>query len=90
MSLQTTLDFNNYSYATSLPAYKEPGKDIQARLVMFHVNAGANNLLQLSQIMGLPQSTVAGRVNDCIKDGKLKYEGFIEFEGRKRKRIVKA
>lgn len=78
----------NYSVITSLPAYREPGKEIQAAKVIEAVRQGNNNLKALEQVLELPQSTISGRVNDCIEAGKLMYSDFVQFAGRKRKRIV--
>lgn len=80
----------NYSFATSLPPYHEAPnikKRQQDELLAF-IFKGANNLLQLSQLTGLPQSTVSGRANDLIEEGRVKYEGFTVYADRKRKRIV--
>ena len=80
----------NYSFETSLPPYQErpSEKKRQADELMAFIRRGANNLLQLSELSGLPQSTVAGRCNDLIEENKVKYEGFTVFRDRKRKKIV--
>lgn len=80
----------NYSYQTSLPAYRDNGSEklIQADLVLAYIGLGKNCLLQIADQMRLPQSTVAGRVNDLIEEGKVKYEGFVIYKDRKRKKIV--
>lgn len=82
----------DYSYETSLPAYKDnvEEKGSQLEMIICMVNNGDNTLLELSHDSGLPQSTVAGRVNDAIKLGRLKYDGMVEYSGRKRKKIVLA
>jgi hypothetical protein len=79
-----------YSYATSLPPYQESPsikKRQQDELLAF-ILKGANNLLQLSQLTGLPQSTVSGRINDLIDESKVLYFGFTIYADRKRKKIV--
>ena len=42
----------------------------------------------LEEATGLPQSTVAGRVNDLVKVNKVMYSGTMEYLGRLRKKIV--
>lgn len=81
---------NNYSVSTSLPAYQDNAtiKRRQADDLLAFIKRGANNLLQLSQLSGLPQSTVAGRCSDLIKEGKIEYKGHTIYSDRKRKRIV--
>lgn len=82
----------NYSYKTSLPAYREDGTGKQAQkdsiLAEFNRLGGAACLKQMEKFMHLPQSTCSGRINDLINDGKLKHDGFMEFDGRLRKRFV--
>lgn len=82
----------NYSFATSLPAYHEnqSGKQKQAETLYNAIKSfgGHSCLKQLSNATGLPQSTISGRCNDLIEDGLAEYSGIIEFEGRKRKRII--
>jgi hypothetical protein len=80
----------NYSYDTSLQPYKEnqSQKKRQCDEVLRFVKRGANNLLQVSQLTGLPQSTIAGRINDLIEEERVKYEGFTIYSDRKRKRII--
>ena len=80
----------NYSYATSLPPYQDNAsikKRQQDELHAF-ILKGANNLLQLAQLTGLPQSTVSGRINDLISEKKAEYSGYTIYADRKRKRIV--
>ena len=81
----------NYSIATSLPDYRDnvSGKRSQCDTIrrMVHENKGIT-LKQIEELTGLPQSTVAGRVNDLIKDGLVRYDGIITYGGRSRKRIV--
>jgi hypothetical protein len=81
---------SNYSFATSYPAFtdNQVNKRKQTDEILAFIVKGANNLLQLSQLTGLPQSTVSGRCNDLIEEGKIKYEGFTVYADRKRKRIV--
>lgn len=83
---------NNYSHATSLPAYEDNQGEKLSQLegVISMVNNGSRSLKELANDSGLPQSTIAGRVNDAIRLGRLKYEGFVIFENRKRKKIVLA
>lgn len=81
----------NYSYQTSLPAYRDnpEGKLIQKERILEVIKTlgGSTCLKQLERIIGLPQSTLSGRANDLIKDGLIAHTGFVEFEGRKRKRF---
>lgn len=76
----------NYSIETSLPAYLSP-KDVQVEKVYETVKNGANNLLAISELLNMPQSTVSGRINDLIEIGRVKYEGILEYKNRKRKQI---
>lgn len=80
----------NYSYETSLPAYLDnpTEKRRQQDEMLRFIRKGANNLLQLSILMGIPQSTVSGRMTDLIKEGRAKYDGHVIYNGSKRKRIV--
>lgn len=81
---------SGYSYKTSLPAQAlntATSKQRQCQQVLTAILKGANNLLQISQMTGIVQSTVSARVNDLIEDGKVKYEGFVYYQGMKRKRI---
>lgn len=80
----------SYSYQTSLPSYLEApqSKQIQMQRIVALVALGASSLKELANKTGLPQSTVAGRTNDAIKAGAIKYDGFVIFENRKRKRII--
>lgn len=80
----------NYSFATSLPPYQErpSEKKRQADELFAFIRRGANNLLQLSELSGLPQSTVAGRCNDLIDENRIEYKGHVVFRDRKRKKIV--
>lgn len=79
----------NYSYETSMPAYKDnPNlKKTQAEELLSLIRKGANNLLQIAELSGLPESTVAGRVNDLIKEHRVKYNGKVVFRNRVRKKI---
>ncbi len=80
-----------YSRETSLPAFREgsANKAIQeAKIVALVGGYVCDNLLAISELVGLPQSTVAGRTNDAIRHGTIKYDGFTTYKGRKRKRIV--
>ena len=80
----------NYSFSTSLPPYQErpSEKKRQADELFAFIRRGANNLLQLSELSGLPQSTVAGRCNDLIVENRIEYKGHVVFRDRKRKKIV--
>lgn len=80
----------NYSHSTSLPAYYDNGAGKQRQMdeIRECIRRGRNNLLQIHYALNLPQSTVAGRVNDLIAAKMAKYDGEVVFEGRKRKRIV--
>lgn len=79
----------NYSPETSLPAYIEnkEGKNLQKQIIYNAITSGASCLKSLEQITGLPQSTVAGRCNDLIKENLILYCGITYFENRKRKKI---
>lgn len=82
----------NYSYKTSLPAYREDqsGKQAQKDKILAEFNrlGGFACLKQMEHFMKLPQSTCSGRINDLVDDGKVKHDGFMEFEGRLRKKFV--
>ena len=81
----------NYSYATSLPAYKENqtfNKRRQCDKILLFIKRGADNLLQLSELSGIPQAVVSARMSDLIEENKAKYEGHVIYDNRKRKRIV--
>ncbi len=80
----------NYSFPTSLSAYNDNAaiKRRQADEVLAFINKGANCLLQLSQLTGLPQSTISGRCNDLIQESKIEYKGNVIYADRKRKKIV--
>lgn len=80
----------NYSFETSLPAFKEnqTQKRVQRENILRFIKKGADNLLQLSQITGIPQSTVSARMKELRKDQKADYLGYVVYENRKRKKIV--
>lgn len=82
----------NYSYKTSLPPYREnsDGKKAQKQKILEEIQllGGHACLKQIEQFMHIPQSSCAGRINDLIADGKVKHDGYIEFEGRLRKKFV--
>ncbi len=80
----------NYSFATSLPAYQDNAstKQKQSEAILSLIKSGVNNLLMLSEVTGLPQSTVSGRCNDLITEGKIFYSGFVTYNNRKRKKIL--
>jgi hypothetical protein len=80
----------NYSYETSYAPFKENqalNKRRQCDEVLQFIKKGANNLLQISNLSGIPQAIVSARVNDLINEERAKYEGCIIFNNRKRKRI---
>ena len=80
-----------YSYTTSLPAYKEnqvTNKKTQCEDVLSFVIYGANNLLQISQLSGIPQAIVSARVNDLVNEGKVEYNGHVIYSNRLRKKII--
>jgi hypothetical protein len=81
---------DGYSWKTSYPSYKDnqSEKQRQANLILNHIKEGADCLLKLAELTGLPQSTVAGRTNDLIDEGKVMYEGFVNYNNRKRKKII--
>jgi len=87
--IQTELNFRGVQ-ETSRIAYHEnkEGKKRQMDWIVSLVRSGKNNLLELAMNTGLPQSTVAGRCNDALTAGLLKYEGEVVFMGRRRKKIV--
>jgi predicted transcriptional regulator len=69
---------SNYSFETSYPPFEENkifNKKTQCDEVLALIKKGSNNLLQLHFATGLPQSTIAARVNDLIEEQKIKYEG---------------
>lgn len=79
---------SGYSYGSSLPAYQEKNnKELQKEIILTFIKNGYVTLLQLSEKIKLPQSTVAGRVNDLISEGKVFYNGLVEYKNRKRKHI---
>lgn len=82
----------NYSYKTSLPPYREnlDGKKAQKQKILEEMQrlGGYACLKQIEHFMHIPQSSCAGRINDLIADGKVKHEGYVEFEGRLRKKFV--
>jgi len=75
---------------TSREAYYEnrEAKGRMVTMIVSLVRQGNNNLKSLSIKSGLPMSSCSGRCNDAIKAGLLKYDGEVEFMGRRRKRIV--
>ena len=89
--IQTELSFPRVGVQeTSREAYYE-NREAKGRMVTMIVGAvlvGNDSLKALQIATGLPQSSCAGRVNDAIKAGLLKYDGEVEFMGRRRKRIV--
>lgn len=84
------MEQTNYSYETSLPAYRETPseKAFQSSKVLESIKDGKSTLLEISEALGLAQSTVSGRVNDLIEEGTVKYDGFTNYKNRKRKNII--
>lgn len=82
----------DYSYETSLPAHREDesGKQAQKDRILEEMKRLKDGvcLKQIEQFMHLPQSTCSGRMNDLKKDGKIKHDGFMEYEGRLRKKFI--
>lgn len=81
---------SNYSFDTSLPAYKgnQLGKDRQKDqlLKIFNELGGRATLKQVADKIGLPQSTVSGRINDLIGDKELMDTGEkVSYAGMIRK-----
>lgn len=87
---QQTETREGYSWQTSLPAYREApqSKQIQMQRIIALVVLGASCLKELAEKTGLPQSTVSGRANDAIQAGALKYDGFVIYGARKRKKLT--
>lgn len=79
-----------YSHTTSLPAYLEnqTGKQQQKERIMNIIPTDGTCLKELEELTGLPQSTIAGRINDLKDEKKVMYWGFTTYAGRMRKRIV--
>lgn len=81
---------SNYSFETSHEPYKENivfNKQRQCEQVLAIIRKGGNNLLQISQVSGIPQAVISARMSDLLKDGKAAYDGFTIFNNRKRKKI---
>lgn len=80
----------NYSFETSLPAYKANSlnKQSQANKIFGYVKQlKSTTLKELEDLTGMPQSTIAGRVNDLIEDKKVHYNGKKKYKGMLRKII---
>ena len=81
----------NYSVATSLPAWNSnpQGKQAQAdKILELCYTMPIITIKHLAQLTGLPDSTVSGRVNDLIEEGKLRYsDDKVKYLGYTRKRI---
>lgn len=80
----------NYSFETSLPAYKENkvgAKERQCEKVLSSIRNGCNNLLQISEETGILQAIVSARCTDLIKENKIQYLDFVTYKDRKRKKI---
>ena len=81
----------NYSHLTSKPAYFENralSKQRQCDNVLAIIKKGANNLLQISQVSGIPQAIVSARLDDLKKEGRAGYDGHVVYNNRLRKKIV--
>ncbi len=81
----------NYSHETSLHPYLENkalNKQRQCDMVLEIIKRKANNLLQISQVSGIPQAIISARVNDLIQEGKVAYVGHVVYNNRLRKKIV--
>jgi hypothetical protein len=94
-TLQTCIDFppakrSNYSFETSLPAYQSNREERQkTKELMFQkILCGHNTLKHLEEATGEYPNIVSARVNDLIKEHRVKYEGFTHYKGMKRKQIV--
>jgi recombinational DNA repair protein RecT len=80
----------NYSFQTSMPAYlenKENSKERQCEKVLNAVRNGADNLLQISERIGIPQAIVSARCADLKSEKKIEYCDFVIYKDRKRKKI---
>ena len=80
-----------YSYTTSLPAYKEnqvTNKKRQCDEVLSIIKMGYNNLLQISQVSGIPQAIVSARMSDLMEEKRAMYSGQTVYQGRLRKKII--
>ena len=81
----------SYSYETSYPPFlenKATNKRTQCDEVLAIIKKGANNLLQVSEVSGIPQAIISARVNDLIEENKIEYNGFTVYNNRKRKKIM--
>lgn len=81
-----------YSHLTSKPPYIDlktsgAGKIAEDKVVEA-IRLGASCLLEISERANMVQSTVAGRVNDAIKAGRIRYEGTTTYRNRLRKKLV--
>lgn len=88
---QTSLNFDKVGVQeTSREAYysNREAKGRMVQMVVQAVRSGCDNLKAIEMRLGLPQSSVAGRVNDAIRAGLLRYDGEVEFMDRTRKRIT--
>lgn len=101
MSLQASIDFNTgYSYLTSLPAFfknkegkacherdiylmicrlSEQGKEISAKMIEHEL---------IKQGKRLSDGRIAARLNSLKKRNLIAYDGLIEYDGMKRKKII--
>ena len=81
----------NYSYGTSLPAYHDKThKEFQRKMILgLLVRLGGRSFIkELALETGLPDSTIAGRVNDLIKEGSVYYGATEKWKDRRRKQIL--
>lgn len=95
--MNNQLDFfhakTNYSFDTSLPALTENKSEKQQakQRVYDAICNGANCLLKIHEVLKMPQSSVSGRVNELIEEGKVYYsdkENYIQYKNKLRKRIM--
>lgn len=81
----------NYSFATSMEPYlenKATAKRRQCDNILAFIRRGSDNLLQISELSGIPQAICSARLADLRNESKADYSGFVIYKDRKRKRIV--
>ncbi len=80
-----------YAWKTSLPAYHDntTEKEVQRVQVLNAIKAGANNILQVCEMTGLPDKCVTGKIHLLIKSGDISYaEQTVNYKNRERKKII--
>ena len=87
---QQSTSTSNYSHQTSHPAYQDnqQEKELQRGQILAAMKTlgGSACLKQLEQLLGLPQSTISGRMSDLRRERKVFDSGnMIVFENRQRK-----